>query len=240
MSVFPHGKENGNKLCKLDTLLGRIELLKLYGYWRSSAAYRVRIALHLKELIFEQESINLAPHAKSHMSEAFKKLNPQMRVPVLQTPDGLITQSMAVLEWIEETQTGASLLPVNAYDRAKCRAYANLIASDVHPLNIPAVLQTLHEDFSATKEQQNIWYSNWIHRGFEALENFAREGQSPFFFGEMPTFAEICLVPQIYNARRYSVDLSGFPKLLEIDEACRALKAFDLAAPENQPDAVVS
>ena len=215
-------------------------MLKLYGYWRSSAAYRVRIGLNLKNVAYEQESINLAPSVMAHRSEAYKALNPQMRVPALETPDGIVSQSMAILEWIEETyDSGAPLLPSAAIERARCRAFADVIACDVHPLNNPSVLNVLREEFCGESDQINAWYADWIQRGFAALEVLAEERSGDFLFGSGPTLAEICLIPQIYNARRFKVDLSEFPNLLQIDRICLELDGFQAATPENQPDAVI-
>lgn len=213
-------------------------MLKLYGYWRSSAAYRVRIALHLKQIPFEQESVNLAPAIRAHQSNEFKAINPQMRVPALKTPDGILTQSMAILEWIEETYPENPLLPDTAMERAKCRALADIIACDVHPLNNPSVLGALKNDLGATESQRATWYADWIHRGFAALEVFAKERAGDFLCGDVPSLAEICLIPQMYNARRFNVDLTGFPNLVSIDVACLNLAPFQAAIPENQPDAV--
>ena len=213
-------------------------MLKLYGYWRSSAAYRLRIALNLKNIPYEHISVNIAPSASAQKLEPFATLNPQMRVPVLETPDGILTQSMAILEWLEECYTDVPMLPDDAFARAQCRAFADTVACDVHPLNNLSVLSALKADFAATPEQVSAWYADWILKGFAALETHAAAGrQSAFLCGDTPGLAEICLIPQVYNARRYNVDLSAFPALLAIDAACAELDAFQKAAPENQPDA---
>lgn len=213
-------------------------MLKLYGYWRSSAAYRVRIGLHLKGIAFEQESINLAPSVRAHRSETFEAINPQKRVPVLETPEGALSQSMAILEWIEETYPEQSLLPDTVMARAQCRSFADIVACDVHPLNNPVVLQQLKAEFGASQHQVGQWYSDWIHRGFSALETYAQKRSGEFFFASGPSLAEICLIPQIYNARRFDVDLVNFPNLVEIDAHCMKIAAFQAAAPENQPDSL--
>lgn len=212
-------------------------MLKLYGYWRSSAAYRVRIALNLKGLDYEQISVNIAPSASAQREPLFRKINPQMRVPVLETKTGYLSQSMAILEWLEEVYPETALLPADPFDRASCRAFADTIATDVHPLNNLSVLKVLREDLGANKDQINIWYADWILRGFAALEVAAQARTGDFLFGETPSFAEICLAPQVYNARRYNVDLSPFPALVDIDAACMQLNAFKKAAPHAQPDA---
>ncbi len=213
-------------------------MLKLHGYWRSSAAYRLRIALNLKGLAYEQVSVNLAPVASEQMTPAFKAMNPAQRVPVLETEDGKLVQSMAVLEWLEERYPDTPLLPQDLGERQMARALGNIIACDIHPLNNLSVLKVLREDFGADKQAVSHWYGDWIKRGFAAFEEMI-SGQSDggFLFGGQPSIAEICLVPQVYNARRFEVDLSAFPKLVALDATSLALDAFDKAAPQNQPDA---
>ena len=212
-------------------------MLKLYGYWRSSAAYRLRIAMNLKGICYEAVSVNIAPSAGAQKEAEFKAMNPQMRVPVLQTDEGVLTQSMAILEWLEETYPDVPMLPAHAFQRAECRAFADTIACDVHPLNNLSVLSALKTDFKASPEQVNHWYSDWILRGFAALEVSATKRASAFLYGDKPGLAEICLIPQIYNARRFEVDLSAFPELVAIATTCHALEAFQKAVPEAQPDA---
>lgn len=212
-------------------------MLKLFGYWRSSAAYRLRIAMNMKGLDYVQESVNIAPASSAQHTDSFKALNPQMRVPVLETPGGVLTQSMAILEWLDETYPEPSLLPSDLIERAKCRGFADTVACDIHPLNNLSVLIALKKDFGATDDQVNAWYGDWILRGFSALEVAASEHKNVFLFGDHPGLAEISLIPQIYNARRYNVDLSDFSNLLAIDQACQSLDAFRKAAPENQADA---
>ena len=212
-------------------------MLKLYGYWRSSAAYRLRIAMNLKGLAYEQVSVNIAPSASAQKAADFRAINPQMRVPVLETERGFLTQSMAILEWIEETYPQTPMLPDDPFHKAECRAFADTIATDVHPLNNLSVLVALKQDFEASPDQVNAWYADWILRGFAALEVGAQKREGAFLFGDGPGLAEICLIPQMYNARRYAVDLSDFPALVEVDATCMALPAFQRAAPEAQPDA---
>lgn len=211
--------------------------LKLHGYWRSSAAYRLRIALNLKNVAYDSVSVNIAPDVSAQKTAEFKAINPQMRVPVLETESGLLSQSMAILEWIEETYPDPAMLPTDAMARARCRAFADVVACDIHPLNNLSVLVSLREDFGADRAAVSRWYADWILRGFAALETMAAERAGVFLFGNEPGLAEICLVPQIYNARRYEVDLAAFPNLLAIDAACADIAAFREAAPDNQPDA---
>ncbi len=211
--------------------------LTLYGYWRSSAAYRLRIALNLKAVPYEKVSVNIAPDASVQKSAEFQSINPQSRVPVLKVGETYLTQSMAILEWLEETYPQPALLPTDPILRAECRAFADLIACDIHPINNLSVLQALKHDFAASPEQISDWYAHWIKIGFFALEKCAEKSRGPFLFGEAPGLAEICLIPQIYNAHRYKVDMQVFPHLAAIDTKCLALEAFDRARPEHQDEA---
>lgn len=213
--------------------------MKLYDYWRSSAAYRVRIALKLKELSYESVPVNIAPGADEQLSEAYAAINPQMRVPTLELATGAqIGQSMAIIEYLEEIRPAPALLPGPAETRLAIRAFADTIACDIHPLNNLAVLGALRSDFGADMEAIAHWYRGWIVKGFTALEAMAANlPLSPFLFGETPTLAEVCLVPQVANARRFDTDLSAFPRLVAVDAAARALPAFEAAAPERQPGA---
>lgn len=211
--------------------------LKLYSYWRSSAAYRLRIALNLKGVAYEYVPVNIAPGADEQMSDAYRALNPQMRVPAIEFGSGVIGQSPAILEWIEETWPTPALLPDDPLARLRCRAFADTIACDIHPLNNLSVLAALRADFGADDAAIGQWYASWILKGFAALEPVAASRTTRFAFGDTPGLAEVLLVPQVWNARRFRVDLSAFPALLELDAQASAIDAFARSAPEVQPDA---
>jgi maleylacetoacetate isomerase len=209
--------------------------VKLYTYFRSSAAYRVRIALNLKNVAHEMAAVHLVKDGGRHRQEAYRAINPQMRVPtlVLSGGDALI-QSLAIIEYLDEVYPEPALLPADAVERAKVRAIAQIVACDIHPLNNLVVLKTLK---SLGHDQAAIddWYRNWVVQGFEAVEALIRPG--PYAFGSQVTLADICLVPQVFNARRFKVAMERFPKIAAVDAACLKLPAFDKARPENQADA---
>lgn len=212
--------------------------IRLYSYWRSSAAYRVRIALNLKDLDYETVPVSLAPDDAEHRQDAYRRINPQMLVPFLDDGRVAIGQSQAILEYLEETYPQPALLPDSSAGRARVRAFCNLISCDIHPLNNLRVMTYLQEPLGASTEQRDDWYAHWIAEGFQAAEQLAgtsRDGGS-YAFGANVTLADALLVPQIYNARRFDVPLDGYPRLLAIDEACNELPAFQKAAPEKQPD----
>ncbi|MGE0740346.1 MAG: maleylacetoacetate isomerase [Hyphomonadaceae bacterium] len=214
-------------------------MLKLYDYWRSSAAYRVRIGLNLKGVAYESVPINIMPGVDEQMREPYRSKNPQMRVPALETERGLITQSLAILGWLEQTHPAPRLMPEDVWLAAQVRAFALTIAADIHPLNNSTVLTRIKLEFSASDDHVGEWYRHWIKLGFAALEHQAEQrGDSPYCFGDEPTLADICLVPQMANARRFSTDLAPFPRLVAWDERARKHPAFIKAAPENQKDAV--
>jgi maleylpyruvate isomerase len=210
--------------------------VKLYSYYRSSAAYRVRIALNVKGISYETISIHLIKDGGLNRKPEFKAVNPQMRVPVLVTPQGdTIIQSLAIIEYLDETHPQPSLLPKDPLARAKVRGLADLIACDIHPLNNTSPLRYLKRELHQEQSAIDTWYHHWIIEGFEALE--ALIGDGPYLCGKEITLADTCLVPQVANARRLKVPLEKFPKIVAADAACLKLAAFDKARPENQPDA---
>jgi len=212
--------------------------MKLYDYFRSSAAYRVRIALNLKSLAPEHVFVHLRRGAQR--DESYLALNPQGLVPMLVTDDGdVLTQSLAILEWLDETHPQPLLLPADPAERARVRGIALAIACDIHPLNNLRVLNYLTGTLGVTDAQRDGWYRYWVDVGLEALETrLAREeATGRYCHGDAPTIADICLVPQLANARRFAIDLAPYPTLTRIEAACLALPAFADAAPLMQPDA---
>lgn len=207
----------------------------LYSYWRSSAAYRVRIALALKGLDYEVKPVDLRSGAQSGVG--YKLLNPQGLVPYLIDDQVGLNQSLAIIEYIDETYPEPRLLPESPVERARVRAVAQAIACDIHPLNNLRVLKYLKKQLGQEQEAIDSWAQHWITQGFAALEEIAEGSPGPFLFGAQVTLADICLVPQMYNARRVRTDLTNFPKLVEIDKALNSLDAFKRARPEAQPDA---
>jgi len=211
--------------------------IRLYSYWRSSAAYRVRLALNLKGLDYQTAAVSLLPGESEHRQDAYRARNPQMLVPFLEDGDFGTGQSQAILEYLEETYPEPSLLPGSKEDRAAVRSFCNSICCDVHPLNNLRVLLYLKEEFGVSDEQRDVWYAHWIHETFRAAELTASEHTGPFVFGGDVTLADTCLIPQIYNARRFNVPLDDYPRLVAVDAHCDSLPEFVAAIPENQPDA---
>ena len=212
--------------------------MKLYDYFRSSAAYRVRIALNLKGLTPAREFVHLRRNVQR--SDDYLALNPQGLVPVLVTDGGeVLTQSLAIIGYLDDIHPDPQLLPAAAADRARVRGIALEIACDIHPLNNLRVLQYLKNTLGVSEEQKDAWYRYWIDVGLEALETrLARDtATGRYCHGDAPTLADICLVPQLANARRMNIDVSLFPTLIRIDAACNTLPAFADAAPAKQPDA---
>jgi len=210
--------------------------VKLYTYFRSSAAYRVRIALNLKGLAYETVPVHLVKEGGHNRRPEFRAINPQMRVPALSVPTAdVLIQSLAIIEYLDETHPEPPLLPKDPIARAQARALAEIVACDIHPLNNIGSLRYLKRELHHEQAAIDAWYHHWVLAGFEALEALVRPG--PYACGGAVTVADLCLVPQVYNARRLNVPLDKFPKIVAIDTACLALPAFDRARPENQPDA---
>jgi len=210
--------------------------VQLYSYFRSSAAYRVRIALNLKGMGFDTIPIHLQKEGGINRKPEYRAINPLMRVPTLKLDSGeLLTQSLAIIEYLDEMHPQPPLLPSDPLDRAKVRAMALLIACDIHPLNNVGPLRYLKRELGQDQDKIDAWYHHWILEGFEALETMLQPG--PYAFGSQVTLADICLVPQVANARRLKVPLERFPKIVGVEAACLKLPAFDKARPENQPDA---
>ena len=215
------------------------ELLQLYSYWRSSAAYRVRIGLNLKGLPYEIVPVHLVQDGGQQHSADYRAINPQQLVPTLGHGQRRLGQSLAILEYLDEVWPDRPLLPATARARQRVRALALLVACDVHPLNNLRVLQYFEREWNVPQPERDAWVKHWITEGFAAAEALLAEHPSTgdFCEGEAPTLADCCLVPQIYNARRFGVDMAAYPTLARIEAACLALPAFDAARPENQPDA---
>jgi maleylacetoacetate isomerase len=210
--------------------------MKLYSYFRSSAAYRVRIALNLKGIAYETASVHLVKDGGHNRRPEYRAVNPQMRVPALVTDTGeVLIQSLAIIDYLDETRPDPPLLPKDSIARAKARAMADIVACDIHPLNNTSPLRYLKRVLHQEQSAIDAWYHHWVSEGFEALE--ALVAPSPYCCGSAVTIADILLVPQVYNARRLKVPLDAFPKITAIEAACLALPAFDRARPENQPDA---
>lgn len=210
----------------------------LYGYFRSSAAYRVRIALNLKGLAYDQAPVNLVKGEQR--GEEYLARNPQGLVPALVTDDGArLTQSLAICEYLDERYPEPALLPADAAGRARVRALAQAVACEIHPLNNLRVLKYLTGELGVDEATKMTWYRHWVSVGFAALETqLSREaGSGDFCHGDAPGLADLCLVPQVFNAERFACDLAPYPRIRRIVANCRALDAFARAAPEAQPDA---
>ena len=207
----------------------------LHGYWRSGTSYRTRIALNLKGLSYQQRGIDL--RQGDQRSEAYLRLNPQGLVPALEVDGAVLTQSPAILEWLEETHPNPPLLPADPIARAQVRAMAALVGCDIHPLNNLRVGKALREEFGADQAAVDAWAVRWIEPGFAALEALVAQHGDGWCFGDAPTLADCYLIPQIYSARRFNVALDAFPRLLAIEAAAEAHPAFQAAHPDRQPDA---
>jgi maleylacetoacetate isomerase/maleylpyruvate isomerase len=209
--------------------------VKLYTFFRGSSPFRVRIALNLKGLAYDPVYVNLA--RGEQLGPEYRAVNPQGLVPVLEDRGRRLTQSLAIIEYLEETHPEPPLLPGDPWGRARVRALSLAVACEIHPLNNPRVLKYLRGAMGQGEDAANAWYRHWIAEGFAALEAEAAQGAGRFSHGDSPTMADCFLVPQVFNARRYQCDLAPYPRLMRIFEACMKLDAFDRAQPSGQPDA---
>ena len=213
--------------------------ITLYGYWRSSAAYRVRIALNHKGLEYQQKSVHLVKNGGEHHASEFKSLNSSQLVPVLIDGDMQLNQSLAIIDYLDEAYPNALLTPLDKQKRYLVKAMAQDIAVDIHPLNNLRVLQYLTGKLSVEESDKSSWYRHWISLGFEGLEQKMARTRGSYCVGNDVSLVDVCLVPQVYNAERFDVDLNRFPMIKEVTAALREFPAFIDAAPEKQPDAVV-
>ena len=210
--------------------------MKLYNYFRSSASFRVRIALHLKGLTFEYVPVHLAKG--EHKKDAYAAVSADQLVPMLELDDGTrLSQSMAIIEFLDETQPGTALLPKDALGRARVRALAQSVACEIHPLNNLRVLKYLSRDLGVSEDAKNTWYRHWVRDGLESFERqLAQQAASTYCFGATPTLADCCLVPQIFNGKRFDVNFDGLPRTMAAFDACMQLDAFQRAQPSACPD----
>ncbi len=213
--------------------------MRLHAFYRSSTSYRVRIGLNLKGLAYTLAPVHLLREGGQQHAPDYAALNPQQLVPALRDGERVLTQSLAILEYLEETRPQAPLLPADAAGRARVRALAQLVACDIHPLNNLRVLQFFDRQWNVPQPERDDWVLHWMREGFTAMETMlaASADTGDYCHGNTPGLADCCLLPQLYNARRFKLDLDAFPTLRRIEAACLQLPAFDAARPENQPDA---
>lgn len=214
-------------------------MIQFYGYFRSSASYRCRIAFNLKDMDYEFTSIHLRRNGGEHKTAEYLDANPQGLVPTLIDDEVTIGQSLAIIEWLDEKYPEPALLPSDINDKARVRAFAQIIACDIHPLQNLRVLQYLKNTYDADQDALDAWCQAWLGDGLAACEALVARADhgGAYCFGDTPGLADICLVPQIASAHRFKVDLSGMPNLVRIHNACQQLPAFAAAAPDQQPDA---
>jgi maleylacetoacetate isomerase/maleylpyruvate isomerase len=211
--------------------------MKLYGYWRSTAAYRVRIALHLKGIDFDSISVHLVKNGGEQHKEDYIAINPNQLVPTLVDGDFSLNQSLAIIDYVEATKSGFTLYPDGDQARAKVQALALDIACEIHPLNNLRVQQYLANDLGLDNDAKSAWLDHWMTVGFNAVEKQLVQTAGCYCFEDQITVADICLVAQVYNANRFNVDMSAYPYINRVVDNCNKLEAFQLALPENQPDA---
>ena len=210
--------------------------MKLYSYFRSSAAFRVRIALNLKGLSYDTQAVHLLKQGgEQHLAE-YAAINPSELVPTFLDQQYVLTQSLSILEYLEEAYPKTALLPQNLQQRAKIRTFAQHIACEIHPLNNLRVLQYLEQTLAVSNSEKTAWYQHWIKLGFHSLEQQLQHSNGKYCFGEQASFADCCLIPQVYNAKRFQIDLTEYPKIQSIYTHCMRLAAFQQAAPEQQAD----
>lgn len=212
--------------------------MKLYTYFRSSAAYRVRIALNLKGLAYDAVPVHLLKDGGQHLQDEYRKINPSALVPSFQDDRITLTQSMAIIEYLEETHPEPPLLPKDAPGRGRVRELAQIIGCDIHPVNNLRVLNYLVKHLGLSDQARTEWYRHWIIEGFQSLEaHLARDpGAGPFCHGDHPTIADCFLVPQVFNAQRFNIDVSAYPNIDRINSLCTELPPFQAAHPSHQPD----
>ena len=215
-------------------------MIKLYSYWRSSAAYRVRIVLNLKNLNYEIMPVHLVKEGGEQHSEGYKSINPQSLVPTLIDDNITLSQSMAILEYLEEKYPEFSLLPKDIVKRASARQFAQSIVSDIHPLNNLRVLKYLSNTLKVDEDAKDTWYQHWVVTGLDTLEIWLRAYTGLYCLGNSISIVDVCLIPQLYNAHRFNIPMENYPRLLAIETECLKLQAFDEARPEKQEDATAS
>ena len=209
--------------------------MKLYTYFRSSAAFRVRIALNLKGIAYQPEFVHLGKG--EHFKPAYAALNPQGLLPVLVVDDHVLAQSLAIIEYLEETHPQPPLLPRDPLGRARVRGLSLIVACEIHPLNNPRVLKYVKNALGHSQDEVDAWYRHWVADGLAKFEADLGQGRGRFSHGDAPTLADCCLAPQIFNAKRYNSDLAPYPNTMRVFENCMKLEAFDRAQPAKQPDA---
>ncbi len=212
-------------------------MLKLYNYFRSSSSYRVRIALNLKDVPYESIAINLLENQQR--SDEFLKLNPQGLLPVLVGDDFVLPQSLAIIDYLDEVYPDPPLLPADPIERARARSLAHMIALDTHPLNNLRVLRYLTDNLHIDQEQKQHWYQQWIYQCFDVFEKTCKKQQAKYSFSNQISLVDICLIPQVYNALRFDCDMSSYPLIMQIYNACINVSAFKAAQPENQNQKVI-